>query len=318
MCAESVVVIGGPGVHRAPTSIPGQSAAVLSRRWPLDFVTRHRGCTEPKGGSRSSPRRSRHPVRASGVGTYRTGQGGDARDRDAPVAVSAGAADQRRHRTMVFRENRERNARARYRYAGRSDRTDSPPAPVVESSAGPRSGGGTTDRGVLRRASRTDEAGARPVVADDGGCNRVPGFPAATDATRALGGFRAATQLAVRATVLGRTVGPLDRLRSVGAWGDVPLADRAALSAGEPVCRRQGTRHQSPNRTRHVPRFYRGRVDARANHCRHTHATHALARGAELTTVRDNLRHASIATTSIYLHSDDVKRARQIRDAFAD
>jgi site-specific recombinase XerD len=51
---------------------------------------------------------------------------------------------------------------------------------------------------------------------------------------------------------------------------------------------------------------------------RHTHATHALARGAELTTVRDNLRHASIATTSIYLHSDDVKRARQIRDAFAD
>jgi hypothetical protein len=26
--------------------------------------------------------------------------------------------------------------------------------------------------------------------------------------------------------------------------------------------------------------------------------------------VRDNLRHASIAATSIYLHSDDVKRAR--------
>lgn len=47
---------------------------------------------------------------------------------------------------------------------------------------------------------------------------------------------------------------------------------------------------------------------------RHTHATHALARGAELTTVRDNLRHASIATTSIYLHGDEVKRARQIGD----
>ncbi len=51
---------------------------------------------------------------------------------------------------------------------------------------------------------------------------------------------------------------------------------------------------------------------------RHTHATHALARGAELTTVRDNLRHASISTTSIYLHGDDVKRARQIAGAFAD
>lgn len=50
---------------------------------------------------------------------------------------------------------------------------------------------------------------------------------------------------------------------------------------------------------------------------RHTHATHALARGAELTTVRDNLRHASISTTSIYLHGDEEKRARQIGAAFA-
>ncbi len=49
---------------------------------------------------------------------------------------------------------------------------------------------------------------------------------------------------------------------------------------------------------------------------RHTHATHALARGAELTTVRDNLRHASISTTSIYLHGDEIKRARQLADAF--
>lgn len=50
---------------------------------------------------------------------------------------------------------------------------------------------------------------------------------------------------------------------------------------------------------------------------RHTHATHALARGAELTTVRDNLRHASVSTTSLYLHTDEVKRARQMGDAFA-
>lgn len=45
--------------------------------------------------------------------------------------------------------------------------------------------------------------------------------------------------------------------------------------------------------------------------------THALGRGAELTTVRDTLRHASVSTTSIYLHSDEVKRARQIGDAFS-
>ena len=49
---------------------------------------------------------------------------------------------------------------------------------------------------------------------------------------------------------------------------------------------------------------------------RHTHATHALARGADLSTVRDNLRHASISTTSGYLHTDLAKRARHIRDAF--
>ena len=49
---------------------------------------------------------------------------------------------------------------------------------------------------------------------------------------------------------------------------------------------------------------------------RHTHATHALARGVELTTVRDNLRHASVSTTSVYLHTDQAKRARQMKDAF--
>ena len=50
---------------------------------------------------------------------------------------------------------------------------------------------------------------------------------------------------------------------------------------------------------------------------RHTHATHALERGVDLTTVRDNLRHASLSTTSIYLHTDDEKRARQLGAAFA-
>jgi site-specific recombinase XerD len=50
---------------------------------------------------------------------------------------------------------------------------------------------------------------------------------------------------------------------------------------------------------------------------RHTHASHALERGAELTTVRDNLRHASISTTSIYLHGDEARRARQMDQAFA-
>jgi site-specific recombinase XerD len=50
---------------------------------------------------------------------------------------------------------------------------------------------------------------------------------------------------------------------------------------------------------------------------RHTHATHALERGAELKTVQDNLRHATISTTSVYLHTDKARRARQMREAFA-
>jgi site-specific recombinase XerD len=49
---------------------------------------------------------------------------------------------------------------------------------------------------------------------------------------------------------------------------------------------------------------------------RHTHATHALGAGVELVAVRDNLRHASIATTSTYLHGDDRRRARQVSAAF--
>ena len=57
-------------------------------------------------------------------------------------------------------------------------------------------------------------------------------------------------------------------------------------------------------------------VRASPHWMRHSHATHALAHGAELVTVRDNLRHASIATTSVYLHGDDVKRAKQMRGAF--
>lgn len=49
---------------------------------------------------------------------------------------------------------------------------------------------------------------------------------------------------------------------------------------------------------------------------RHTHATRALDSGAELTAVRDNLRHSSISTTSMYLHADDARRAKQITGAF--
>ncbi len=50
---------------------------------------------------------------------------------------------------------------------------------------------------------------------------------------------------------------------------------------------------------------------------RHTHATHLLEGGAELTSVRDNLRHSSLATASMYLHTDDLRRAKQVAARFA-
>lgn len=49
---------------------------------------------------------------------------------------------------------------------------------------------------------------------------------------------------------------------------------------------------------------------------RHTHATFALDGGADLVTVRDNLRHASVNTTSNYLHTEDRKRAMQLSRVF--
>lgn len=51
---------------------------------------------------------------------------------------------------------------------------------------------------------------------------------------------------------------------------------------------------------------------------RHSHATHSLTSGAELTGVCDNLRHASPSTTSIYPHGDKIKRASQMRASFAE
>jgi len=50
---------------------------------------------------------------------------------------------------------------------------------------------------------------------------------------------------------------------------------------------------------------------------RHTHATHALNGGAKVTTVRDNLGHSSISTTTTYLSTNKEGRARELEAAFA-
>lgn len=45
---------------------------------------------------------------------------------------------------------------------------------------------------------------------------------------------------------------------------------------------------------------------------RHTHATHALQNNVQLKTVRDNLGHASLNTTSIYIHTEMADRHREM------
>jgi integrase len=112
----------------------------------------------------------------------------------------------------------------------------------------------------------------------------------------------------------------------------LPLArsvlDRHLLQRGLPVTRAQwdftvppigslekssGTGITATRLLNVIKRFYNVAADQMANEhsglaeklrqatthwMRHTHATHALAMGAELITVRDNLRHSSISTTS--------------------
>jgi integrase/recombinase XerD len=47
----------------------------------------------------------------------------------------------------------------------------------------------------------------------------------------------------------------------------------------------------------------RSRNRCRRIGCGNAHSSHALDAGGPISLVRDTLRHASIATTSIYLHS---------------
>jgi len=49
---------------------------------------------------------------------------------------------------------------------------------------------------------------------------------------------------------------------------------------------------------------------------RHTHASHALGRGAALLSVKENLGHASLSTTSLYLHGDKDQRYAEMGKLF--
>ncbi|HDR9486428.1 TPA: tyrosine-type recombinase/integrase [Burkholderia aenigmatica] len=130
---------------------------------------------------------------------------------------------------------------------------------------------------------------------------------------------------ALRRTLKARGL-PVRRTRWQPA---MPLV--AALSGEHRSTNRAGTGISAPRLRQVLGEFFREaaqRVAARhpalaeklrrasPHWLRHTHATHALDAGVELVVVRDNLRHASVATTSTYLHGEEAKRARQVGAAF--
>jgi site-specific recombinase XerD len=104
---------------------------------------------------------------------------------------------------------------------------------------------------------------------------------------------------------------------SIGDLDATPYPENKGLTAGriwailkrffEQVAERVETKQ---------PQFAEKLRAASPHWLRHTHATMALEGGAELITVHDNLRHASVSTTSNYLHVDETKRARQIGKVF--
>ncbi|BDB27308.1 tyrosine-type recombinase/integrase [Cupriavidus sp. P-10] len=53
-------------------------------------------------------------------------------------------------------------------------------------------------------------------------------------------------------------------------------------------------------------------AQASAHWLRHTFGSHAIARGVALDVVQHQLGHASLATTSVYVHVEDARRAREL------
>lgn len=56
-------------------------------------------------------------------------------------------------------------------------------------------------------------------------------------------------------------------------------------------------------------------AQAGARWLRHTFGSHAIARGVALDVVQHRLGHASLATTSVYVHAEDARIARELDQA---
>lgn len=60
------------------------------------------------------------------------------------------------------------------------------------------------------------------------------------------------------------------------------------------------------------PHASEGLRKASTHWLRHTHATHALQKNVSLKSIRENLGHASLTTTSIYVHTEIADRHKEM------
>lgn len=84
-------------------------------------------------------------------------------------------------------------------------------------------------------------------------------------------------------------------------------AHRGQAGAADPIFRSQKGGKLDDSQVQRIIKAAAGKVgitgDVSPHWLRHSHASHALDRGANLVAVRDTLGHSSIATTNKYLHS---------------
>jgi site-specific recombinase XerC len=108
----------------------------------------------------------------------------------------------------------------------------------------------------------------------------------------------------------------LTALRRVAATADgagEPTWEEAALTpSGLHQTFKAFFREAGAALAREDPAAGRRLLAASAHWLRHTHGSHAVRRGVPIELVRDNLGHSSLATTSIYIHTDRDQRYREM------
>lgn len=183
------------------------------------------------------------------------------------------------------------------------------------------------------RYGRCDVRKRKPTEAEAGEQARVEKRQKDVQSAREVGKLDAieAARITVDATArpFAGAVVSVDQSGAVQVQrGLIKPEDRKALAKAQKAKEREkhkkagearavGTEGVDPGADAPEPRRAEKLRRATPHWTRHTHATHLLEGGAELTTVRHNLRHASLATTSMYLHADDARRAKQVTDRFA-